>query len=294
MGSATGQGTGGVDAQTAPRQDSSVNYFEYFSEIEERFVARRGSVLLLSTLDWALIETWREAGVPLAAVLRGIDVAFDKYEARKARTKGRLAKVNGLGWCAQAVMEAARELAAASVGAHTAPEAAHAGVPGAAQGAAPGTAHRPEQQAGGRETGFEAARVARFLDRNAAALENASITGADLKLEAFAEAAVRLRAFAAEVRAAAPPALDELDRRLTVVEERLLAALIAGVPEAELLALREAADRELAPLRARMGAVQVRQVREQFVHKRLFEHYRLPRLSLFYMPLDGGAGEAAP
>ncbi len=261
-----------------------MNYFEYFSEIEERFVARRGSVLLISTLDWALIETWREAGVPLAAVLRGIDAAFDKHEARKSRTKGRLARVNGLAWCAQAVMEAAAELAEASVGAHP--------LPGTTYGSTPGSAQRPEQQAGGRETGFEAARVARFLDANARALERAADGGAVCTLDAFLATAARLGELSAEVSGADGTALDELDRRLTILEERLLAALIAGVPEAEILAVREAADRELAPLRGRMGAVQGRQVREQFVHKRLFETYGLPRLSLFYMPLEGSGEEA--
>ena len=264
-----------------------MNYFEYFSEIEERFVARRGSVLLISTLDWALIETWREAGVPLAAVLRGIDAAFDKYEARKIRTKGRLAKVNGLAWCAQAVMEAAAELAEMSVGAHTGPNAGTGGTPGAQ--------HRPEQQTGGRETGFEAGRVARFLEGNARALDAAATANAGLGLGTLAETAGRLRELGAEVSGAT--ALDELERRLTVMEERLLAALVTGVPEAEVLTVREAADRELAPLRSRMGAVQGRQVRDQFVHKRLFEIYGLPRLSLFYMPLDvtgnEGGDEAA-
>ena len=85
------------------------NYFNYFTEIEERFQQRRGSLLLLSTLDWALIETWRDAGIPLEAALRGIDAAFDKYEARQKR--GRMRRINGLAWCAQAVMEAARNCA---------------------------------------------------------------------------------------------------------------------------------------------------------------------------------------
>ena len=93
------------------------NYFHYFTEIEDRFNRRRGSLLLLSTLDWALIESWREAGVPLEAVLRGIDTAFDRYETRSTRAKGRLRKVNGLGWCAQAVMMAAEEMVEASTGA---------------------------------------------------------------------------------------------------------------------------------------------------------------------------------
>ncbi len=58
------------------------NYFNYFTEIEEQFQRRRGGILLLSTLDWALIETWKDAGIPLEAVLRGIDAAFERYEKR--------------------------------------------------------------------------------------------------------------------------------------------------------------------------------------------------------------------
>ena len=63
------------------------NYFNYFTEIEEHFQRRRGRILLLSTLDWALIETWKEAGIPLAAVLRGIDAAFDRYDQRPSKSK---------------------------------------------------------------------------------------------------------------------------------------------------------------------------------------------------------------
>jgi len=33
-------------------QMPALNYFNYFTEIEERFQQRRGSLLLLSTLDW--------------------------------------------------------------------------------------------------------------------------------------------------------------------------------------------------------------------------------------------------
>lgn len=255
-----------------------MNYFEYFSEIEERFITRRGTVLLLSTLDWALIETWQEAGVPLPAVLRGIDAAFDKYEARKARAKGRLAKVNGLAWCAQAVMTAATEMAEATLGIAAQP-----------------TAARPAA-----DTGFEAARLAAFLARNATMLEKAVGTGTTPSLQAaLSGTAARLRQLATEVHAGAHPALDELDRTLTVLEERLHAAAVAALPEADLVALRAAADRELTPFRARMGAIGARQVRESFVHKRLFESLDLPRLSLFYMPLadpgepDPGQGEVA-
>ena len=77
-----------------------MNYFNYFTEIETRFQQRRGSLLMLSTLDWALIETWREAGVPLEAVLRGIDAAFDNRDSRPPlRGNRRQRKINGLAWC---------------------------------------------------------------------------------------------------------------------------------------------------------------------------------------------------
>ncbi len=88
-------------------------YFNYFTEIEEHFQRRRGTLLLLSPLDWALMETWKDAGIPLEAVLRGIDATFDKWERRPARFR----KVNGLAYCAQEVLASAEEMKEAAVGA---------------------------------------------------------------------------------------------------------------------------------------------------------------------------------
>ena len=232
------------------------NYFNYFTEIEERFQQRRGAILLLSTLDWALIETWRDAGIPLEAVLRGIDSAFDKYESRQKR--GRMRRVNGLAWCAQAVMEAAEKLREASAGA--APSVAAAD-----------------------ETGFEHERVASHLEAAATALDASAIAH-----EACAATASRLRELAAEARSGKSSAtgareMEAFERVLTVLEEKLFAALTAAAPEDLLVGLKEHAARELAPYRSRMGAVQLRQVEHQFVQKQLLVHYNLPRLSLFYM-----------
>jgi hypothetical protein len=156
-----------------------MNYFHYFSEIEERFQRRRGSILMLSTLDWALIETWREAGIPLEAVLRGIDDAFDKHDAKLAVSKTRTKKVNGLAWCAQAVMQATEEMQEASTG------------------MAKAEPREPQ------ESGFEAERVAAFLEQNAAAIDAA--TNPDTTT------AQRLRELAATMRENPIP-LDDLDR----------------------------------------------------------------------------------
>lgn len=230
------------------------NYFNYFTEIEERFQRRRGSLLMLSTLDWALIESWREAEVPLAAVLRGIDAAFDKYDARKA--KSRVRRINGLAWCAQEVMKAVEEMQEASVGAST---------------AARGSAVAP---------GLERERIAAHL-KNCAALVRAAALS-DIALTVADETTTRLEKLSAQASTAQPD-LEALERNLTVMEERLFAALTAATPEAELLAMRDQAACELAPYRSRMKALQIRQIEQQFLHKRLLERWNLPRLSLFYM-----------
>ena len=232
------------------------NYFHYFTEIEDCFSRRRGSLLLLSTLDWALIESWREAGVPLEAVLRGIDTAFDRYETRSTRSKGRLRKVNGLAWCAQAVMTAAEEMVEASTGA------------------------APQRDTAMHSSGFENERVAVYLQRNADGVATASERTAN---ESLAPIATRLRELAAGMHEPDAMPLEDLDRILTVLEERMVDAVRANASEAELVALRQQADAELAPFRSKMSAVQLRQVQHQFLTRRLLQIHSLPRLSLFYM-----------
>jgi len=233
------------------------NYFNYFTEIEERFQQRRGSLLMLSTLDWALIETWREAGVPLEAVLRGIDNAFDKHDAKALRSSLRTRKVNGLAWCAQSVMEAVEQAMEASIGAAstTATEAM--------------------------EPGFETVRVSRYLEQNAGAIEAVTLNP---PADAMAiEVTGRLRALAVGLRTEPAQSLEELDRTLSVLEEKMFVALLTSAPEEELVALRDQAARELAPYRGKMQAVQIKQVQQQFLQKRMLEMRKLPRLSLFYM-----------
>ena len=231
------------------------NYFNYFTEIEEHFQHRRGGILLLSTLDWALIETWKDANIPLAAVLRGIDAAFDRYEKRPSQRK-----VNGLAYCAQEVLATAEEMKEAAVG-----------------------AVREERK----ETpGFSSGEIAAFLRRNAEAVKIAKLPeghGVSCRVLA-AETAEKLCELAIEVESAtAQPRLEDLERRLTVLEEKLFAALLAATPDEEVVAVRAEADRAMAPYRRKMPAAQIEQLQKQYAHKRLLEKYGVPRLSLFYM-----------
>jgi hypothetical protein len=234
------------------------NYFNYFTEIEERFLQRRGGGLLLSTLDWALIETWKDAGIPLEAALRGIDSAFDRYEQRPSKTK----KINSLAYCSQAVLEAAEDMKEAAVG--------------AANGQPP--AKRESAQ------GFEPEAVALYLSRNADALENVKWPepGSAAKPLALATAGT-LRQLAEQTRKNPAKRLEDLERHLTVLEEKLFAALLTSTPDEQIVAIRAEADRDLIPYRRKMSGAQIDQLHKQYVHKRLLEKYGLPRLSLFYM-----------
>ncbi len=240
--------------------ENQLNYFNYFTEIEEQFLRRRGGGLLLTTLDWALIETWKDAGIPLEAALRGIDAAFDKYEQRPSKTR----KINGLGWCAQAVLTAAEEMKEAAVGAAAQPASSKSSV----------------------GQGFEPAAIAAFLRRNADLLKAAKLPrSAGISVHAVAEeTAARLCALAQNIAdKKGTPRLEDLERHLTVLEEKLFAALLAATPDEDIVAVRAQADRELEPYRRKMPAAQIEQLQKQYVHKRLLEKYGLPRLSLFYM-----------
>jgi len=225
------------------------NYFTYFTEIEDHFQRRRGTILLLSTLDWALIETWKDAGIPLEAVLRGIDNAFDRYEKRPSKTR----KVNSIAYCSQEVLAAAEQMKEAAVG------------------AAPRSAG---------DTGFAAADIAAFLKRNARAISAASLPESARQV-AF-ESARALDELAEHIDVGRGK-LEDLERRLTVMEEKLFAVLLAATADEKLVEIRARADREIAPYRSKMAGPQIEQLHRQYVHKALLEKHGIPRLSLFYM-----------
>ena len=228
------------------------NYFNYFTEIEERYQKRRGTGLLLSTLDWALIETWKDAGIPLEAVLRGVDETFDKYDRRPKKTK----KINSLAYCAQEVLAAAEEMKEAAVG-----------------------AARDESSA---SSGLSAQEISDFFRANADKLRN--VESPEPLAKVAKECATTLTDMASGLAAASGhPPLEDLERRMTVMEEKLIAALTMTAPEEQLVSLRAQADREIAPYRSKMPGAQIEQLIKQFIHKRLLEHATIPRLSLFYM-----------
>jgi len=215
------------------------NYFNYFTEIEEHFRQTRGSgMFLLSPPDWALIEAWKGAGIPLEAVLRGIDAAFEKWRARPARARTQM--VNSLAYCAQAVTKQAQEMSSAS--------------PRKAASQAP----------------FTLDEVIAYVERNASQLAEKSLP----------ELAASLRALDLPVLYSD---LEQLEQRLSALEEKLIAQLRTQAREETLFEARRSLDQELKPYRSKMSAEQLSMLERQFLERKLLEMHGVPRLSLFYL-----------
>ena len=246
----------------APKpQMEPFNYFNYFTEIEEHFWRKRGAHLIVSPLDWAIVETWQKAGIPLNAVLKGIDRAFESWSRSRRAAGGR--QLKSLAYCVDAVLDAAAE----------------------AQEAAAGTGPKVPSKRSAAEP-FSRIELKGYLERNAARLRAAAEKNRANHAAIVArldEAAKRLDE--AVPRIDSPTALDleDLERRLTILEEKLTAALFADADEDSLLAIRREIERSLAPYKRKMSADQLAQLERQYTQKRLFEIFNIPRLSLFYL-----------
>jgi len=216
------------------------NYFNYFTEVEEHFQRARGTALfLMSPLDWALVESWKNGGVPLEAVLRGIDAAFEKWHGRRVKTQ----MVNSLAFCAQAVLTEAQAIAG-----------------------------QPDSRAR-REAAppFSLEDLRAYLESNAAAVRQECPGIAATLLRLAGEAAAHYLD------------LEGLEQRLTVLEEKMIAAARARQSDEDLLEARRQLEAQLRPYRGKMTADQLSMLERQYLERSLLEKARLPRLSLFYM-----------
>jgi hypothetical protein len=253
-----------------------LNYFNYFTEIEDAFIRRRGRHLLLSPLDWALIESWKEMGVPLHVALRGIEKSFDSYES-----KPRKRSVKSLFYCQEEVEAQFAEWLESQTGAHVAAaDTTHA----------PGDATPAEAfEEGGRNLPFPRAVIAAHLADSTAGLERAlekrrtSGVGEDAVTEALARASARLRELAADFGSAARPDAELLESSLTDLETLIGDALRSALSADAVEAARTAGAEQLRPYKARMERATYEQTLDNLLAKSLREAAGVPRLSLFYL-----------
>jgi hypothetical protein len=220
------------------------NYYNYFTEVEDHFRRVRGTGLFMfSTIDWALIETWKDAGVPLEAVIRGIDAAFEKWRSRKSRRK----LINSLAYCTQAVMEEAQVMA----------------------GSVP---QRPSREV---RAPFSLEELRAYITENARIIRSLS----DDNYEAIITV---LEKIGAELDAHYDN-LESLEQRLSALEDRMVSISRARRSEEELFEIRRELDGQLRPYRGKMTAEQLTMLEKQYLDRSILAKAGLPRLSLFYL-----------
>lgn len=231
------------DPESIESSNWSGNYFNYFTEVEEHFQRTRAtSLFLMSPIDWALVESWKNSGIPLEAVLRGIDDAFEKWRARKSKSRQ---QVNSLSYCAQAITQAAEELA---------------------------NNRAPRKAAPSAEESLP-------VDTLRAALE---LRAAQLEAKRFEAPAASVREIIANLDQH-HSSLEELEIRLTAIEDSILAQARAALSEQQLLDARIELESALKPHRSRLSSPELAMLEKSFLDRRLFESLGIDRLSLFFL-----------
>jgi len=246
-----------------------LNYFNYFTEIEEEFVKRRGSHILVSPLDWSLIETWQQRGIPLHVVLRGINTSFDSYDpgARRGR------RINSLFYCQQEVEAGFLEYCESRVGGNrTADESNGDGL---------------QKAKGISDQGAPFSResiIAYLAEQRGILTRLCEVHEADPALaEASNRAVRRLDEIISDLRASAVVMHERIETDLTMIEELLLQGLRQSAGADVLEELKREGDQQLRAYRKGMEAEVYEQTRNNFVARKLRDRYRVPRLSLFYL-----------
>lgn len=236
-----------------------MNYFNYFTEIEDAFVRRRGKHLFLSPMDWALMETWKQQGIPLHIVLRGVEKSFDSFEARPRKRS-----VKSLLYCQEEVEAQYAEWVEAHVGSSPAADNA---------------------ESDSDKTPFSFAAISEHLQRSRSGL--AELAHSRSQQDDLSEALTRAVALLVDIESdfASSTILDtrKLEDSLTGLERMLNDAMLAVVDQGGFEELEKEIKDQLKPYRAQMEAAVYKQTFANLWLKRLREQFGVPRLSLFYV-----------
>ncbi len=232
-----------------------MNYFNYFTEIEDAFVRRRGKHLFLSPMDWALMETWKQQGIPLHIVLRGVEKSFDSYEARPRKRT-----VKTLLYCQEEVEAQYAEWVEARVGSAT------------------GTADAESDK-----TPFSFAAISEHLQRTRNALTELATSRNDDLSEALTRAAGLLVEIEKDFVSGATLDTRKLEDSLTGLERMLNDAMLSVAGPSTLEEFKKGVKDQLKPYRAQMDAAAYKQTFDNLLLKRLREQFAVPRLSLFFV-----------
>jgi len=238
-----------------------MNYFNYFTEIEDAFVRRRAKHLFLSPMDWALMETWKETGIPLHIVLRGVERSFDSFEA-----KPRKRSVKSLLYCQEEVEAQYAEWLESRVGANPASE---------------------KNSKDDSKSPFNSTAIRDHLNLSRKTLvESAEArlrTINDELTEALTRTVGLLDAIKEDFESGHASDTRKLEDSLTGLERMLSQALLSAVSTTELETAKKELQAQLKPYRSHMDKSVYNQTVENLLLKRFRDQFGIPRLSLFYL-----------
>jgi hypothetical protein len=245
-------------------EEPRLNYFNYNTEIEDTFVRRRGKHLFVSAIDWALIETWKQIGIPLHVVLRGIEKAFDSWEAKPRRRS-----IKTLLYCQEEVEAQYAEWLESRLGAAT------------DDGTTTANEGEDSAQPFSRPAILEHLRQARA--KLIETCDQGKANGHHDLCEVLARAANLLADLEAECSTGARPNAQRLEHSLGGIERQLSEALRTAVSQEQLAEITKEIKKQFRPYRSQMEAAVYEQTVDNFLLKRLREQFGVPRLSLFYL-----------
>lgn len=225
-----------------------MNYYNYFTEIEELFARRRGRSLLLSPLDWTLMESWQERGVPLHLVLRSVEKVFDNADKQPQRKRS----IKSLAYCKEEVEAQYAEWLEAQVGKSN---------------------ETGDENAAADEFAIDEI-VLHLAEGRRRLIEIADgVTDAGLR-EACLRGAARLEELGAAEGA------ERVEQSLEQIEAMLDDALLET---ADAVGIRVETENSLAEYRSTMDPDAYQNTLRLMLLKKLRERAGVPRLSLFYL-----------
>lgn len=234
-----------------------MNYFNYFSEIEETFIRRRGRNLLLSPLDWALIESWQEREVPLHIVVRGIENVFDSHSQKPKNSR----PIKSLFYCKDEIeSQYAKWLDMQSGKAEV------------------GSSEFGVQSSEVGDSLFSDETIAAHLQKLTSVLKTAKKSANGRLKEVLEEIILHIAEFQKNSASAEKleGELEELDKRLD--------AFLLKYTDAETLEKQKAeTETQVKGYKSKMEADVFRRTYDLMLSKRLREQYELPYFSLFYL-----------
>jgi hypothetical protein len=224
-----------------------LNYYNYYTEIEETFVRRRGKNLFLSPLDWAMIESWQERGIPLHVVIRSIESVFDVFDKQPPGTRS----IKSLLYCREEIEVQYKEWSTSQTGSSSEP-------------------------AGSANTEFSIETVRDHIDRTVAALR--ANTSVNLR-EDLDRAVVRLQELSGDLTGD----FETIDKTLGDIEKLIDRAMTSNWDSAQLKIFKNEVSGHLRGYKADMDPESYKNTFELMLLKRLREEAEIPRLGLFYL-----------